>query len=144
MSQEKNMQSCGATLGIIKELYRWMKFQHIRLYHKSKCRFSRLEITEENLWCIDLRHVTEGYTIHMKDTLMDTAKNSQSVSSSISILVTGRVGPKPESGLPPENSPRPYPCTLILTEFATMWSADGMWWKEGFKITQSRWMDRGR
>ena len=38
------------------------------------CEFSGFEITEENLWCIVMHHMTEGCVIHMKNTAMDTAK----------------------------------------------------------------------
>ena len=42
-----------------------MVLEHIRRYHESNCQFSRLEITEENLWSIDMHHVTKGYAIRV-------------------------------------------------------------------------------
>ena len=58
----------------IKELLRWIKWTHTERYYGRKYKFSRFEVTEENLWCIDMHHVTEGGGIHVGNTAVDTAK----------------------------------------------------------------------
>ena len=46
--QKEDCKRYSSLFEIIKELTHWMVIQHIQRYHESKCRFSRLEITEEN------------------------------------------------------------------------------------------------
>ena len=69
LEKESSDQGHGAIFETIKTFLHLMKWEHIWRYHKSKYRFTRFEITEENLWCIDLRHMTERYAIRVGNTV---------------------------------------------------------------------------
>ena len=58
----------------MRELLRWMKWTHIQRYCNREYKVSRFEITGENLWCIDMHHVTEGGGIRVENDGVDTAK----------------------------------------------------------------------
>ena len=125
VERKEKYKGHGAITEIIKEMYRWMVFQHIRLYHESKCPFSLLEITEENLWCIDMHHVTEGYLCHSRGGHLDGHR--QKILRLCARCETLSWWEELGQGLDRGGCQRTrqdhtYPCTLILTEFTTAWS----------------------